>query len=100
MPDAFDRARRRLDPVLEHLDVADFVGPDTDIPAPDVATDALVMGWMVDEYNKIRRGHLVADLAEEQGSSLRVAADTQALSRIAEAVDAKGNARLFGNGKG
>ena len=40
--------------------VADFVGPDTDIPAPDVATDALVMGWMVDEYNKIRRGHFPA----------------------------------------
>ena len=37
--------------------VADFIGPETDIPAPDVATDALVMGWMVDEYNRIRRGH-------------------------------------------
>lgn len=37
--------------------VADFVGPNTDIPAPDVATDELVMGWMVDEYNRIRRGH-------------------------------------------
>jgi glutamate dehydrogenase (NADP+) len=40
--------------------VADFIGPATDIPAPDVATDALVMGWMVDEYNKIRRGHFPA----------------------------------------
>lgn len=37
--------------------VADFIGPHTDIPAPDVATDELVMGWMADEYNKIRRGH-------------------------------------------
>ena len=37
--------------------VVDFIGPERDIPAPDVATDALVMGWMVDEYNKIRRGH-------------------------------------------
>ncbi len=37
--------------------VADFIGPETDIPAPDVATNELVMGWMVDEYNRIRRGH-------------------------------------------
>ena len=37
--------------------VADFIGPEVDIPAPDVATNELVMGWMVDEYNKIRRGH-------------------------------------------
>ena len=40
--------------------IVDFIGPDRDIPAPDVATDALVMGWMVDEYNKIRRGHYPA----------------------------------------
>lgn len=37
--------------------VVDFIGPERDIPAPDVATNAMVMGWMVDEYNKIRRGH-------------------------------------------
>ena len=42
---------------------------------------------------------LVADLAEEQGSTLRVAAYTQGLRRIAEAVDAHGNASLFGDGK-
>ena len=47
----------------------------------------------------VEQTRLVADLAEQQGSNLRVAAYTLALSRIAEAVDAKGNARLFGNGK-
>lgn len=36
--------------------VVDFVDPDRDIPAPDVATGEMVMGWMADEYNKIRRG--------------------------------------------
>lgn len=36
--------------------VVDLINPDRDIPAPDVATDAMVMGWMVDEYNTIRRG--------------------------------------------
>ncbi len=35
--------------------IADFIGPDTDIPAPDVYTNQMIMGWMVDEYNKIRR---------------------------------------------
>ena len=40
--------------------IADTIGPDTDVPAPDVATDELVMGWMVDEYSKIRRGHVPA----------------------------------------
>jgi glutamate dehydrogenase (NADP+) len=35
--------------------VADFVGPDTDIPAPDVYTNARIMGWMADEYQTIRR---------------------------------------------
>jgi glutamate dehydrogenase (NADP+) len=35
--------------------IADFIGPDIDIPAPDVYTNALIMGWMVDEYAKIQR---------------------------------------------
>ncbi len=35
--------------------IADFIGPDTDIPAPDVYTNAMIMGWMMDEYSKIKR---------------------------------------------
>ena len=38
--------------------MADFIGPDTDIPAPDVYTNAMIMGWMMDEYSKIRRRHV------------------------------------------
>ena len=26
--------------------IADFIGPDIDVPAPDVYTNAMVMGWM------------------------------------------------------
>ncbi len=37
--------------------IADFIGPDSDIPAPDVYTNARIMGWMMDEYSKIRRNH-------------------------------------------
>lgn len=35
--------------------MADFIGPERDIPAPDVYTDARIMGWMADEYQAIRR---------------------------------------------
>ena len=35
--------------------IVDHMGPDLDIPAPDVATNELVIGWMVDEYSKIAR---------------------------------------------
>jgi glutamate dehydrogenase (NADP+) len=35
--------------------VASFIGPDTDIPAPDVYTNAMIMGWMMDEYSTIVR---------------------------------------------
>lgn len=31
-----------------------FIGPDVDIPAPDVNTDEQIMAWMVDEYAKIK----------------------------------------------
>ena len=34
--------------------VAPIVGPERDIPAPDVNTNAKIMGWMVDEFNKTR----------------------------------------------
>lgn len=39
--------------------IAKFVGPDQDIPAPDVGTNAQVMGWFVDEYCKIAGKRLV-----------------------------------------
>ncbi len=32
-----------------------ILGPETDIPAPDVYTDAQVMAWMADEYTMIMR---------------------------------------------
>ncbi len=35
--------------------MADVIGPHTDIPAPDVYTNARIMGWMMDEYEAIKR---------------------------------------------
>ncbi len=35
--------------------IADFIGPDVDSLAPDVYTNAMIMGWMMDQYNIITR---------------------------------------------
>ncbi len=35
--------------------IADFIGPDVDILAPDVYTNEMIMGWMMDQYSIICR---------------------------------------------
>ena len=32
----------------------EFIGPDRDIPAPDVYTNPQIMAWMMDEYSRLR----------------------------------------------
>jgi glutamate dehydrogenase/leucine dehydrogenase len=34
--------------------IAQYIGPDKDVPAPDVNTNGMIMGWMVDEFIKIK----------------------------------------------
>lgn len=38
----------------------DLLGPDRDIPAPDVNTNPTVIGWMADEYARIARSQVPA----------------------------------------
>lgn len=38
--------------------IADFIGPDVDILAPDVYTNAIIMGWMMDQYSIIKRQNM------------------------------------------
>lgn len=37
--------------------ISTFIGPNKDIPAPDVYTNPMIMGWMMDEYSKITNHH-------------------------------------------
>lgn len=56
----------------------DVLGPDMDIPAPDVNTNPTIMGWMADEYSNIARGQLPGVITGKPlglgGSEGRVAA--------------------------
>ncbi|MDT8322139.1 MAG: Glu/Leu/Phe/Val dehydrogenase [Xanthomonadales bacterium] len=40
----------------------DVIGPARDIPAPDVNTNEIIMGWMADEYARIERRQVPAAL--------------------------------------
>lgn len=56
----------------------DVVGPDLDIPAPDVNTNETIMGWMADEFSNIARAQIPAVITGKPvglgGSQGRVAA--------------------------
>ncbi len=66
---------------LEHLsrayirEIYNFIGPDRDIPAPDVNTNPQIMAWMMDEYEKIRQANAPAVITgkpiELRGSRVR-----------------------------
>ena len=55
--------KKLSDRELEHLSrgyiraIYKFLGPTIDIPAPDVYTDPRIMGWMMDEYEKLEGAH-------------------------------------------
>ncbi len=58
--------------------IADVMGPDRDIPAPDVNTNATIMGWMADEFDHLARAKVPAAITGKPpalgGSLGRVAA--------------------------
>ena len=49
--------------------IAPVIGPKTDVPAPDVGTNAQVMGWIVDQYSMLQ-GH--TELGVVTGKQLSV----------------------------
>jgi glutamate dehydrogenase (NADP+) len=48
--------------------IADVIGPDTDVPAPDVNTNGTIMGWMLDEYVKFQseKSHVLSLKEKDQ----------------------------------
>lgn len=40
--------------------MADYIGPNQDIPAPDVYTDEKIMVWILDEFERIKGEHVPA----------------------------------------
>lgn len=66
---------------LEHLsrayiqEIYKFIGPERDIPAPDVNTNPQIMAWMMDEYEKISQknvpGVITGKPIELRGSKVR-----------------------------
>jgi glutamate dehydrogenase (NAD(P)+) len=78
--------------------IHDFIGPDKDIPAPDVGTDAQVMAWIMNEYSKFHGFHpacVTGKPVEFHGSAGRDAATgygvaivtREALARAGRAID-------------
>jgi glutamate dehydrogenase/leucine dehydrogenase len=50
------------------VEISPLVGPDIDIPAPDVNTDARVIGWFYDTITLLRGGHQPASVTGKPAS--------------------------------
>jgi glutamate dehydrogenase (NAD(P)+) len=52
--DARKLSTRELERITREFvdEIHELIGPDTDIPAPDMGTDHRVMAWIMDQYNK------------------------------------------------
>jgi glutamate dehydrogenase/leucine dehydrogenase len=64
-----------------------FIGPNEDIPAPDVNTDPQVMAWIVDEFSKFRGfspGVVTGKPIELGGSPGRLSATGRGVAVLAE----------------
>lgn len=67
-----------------------ILGPDRDIPAPDVNTDGRIMGWLMDTYSTFR-GYSAPEVVtgkpiEIGGSQGRVQATGRGVSMVLEAI--------------
>jgi glutamate dehydrogenase (NAD(P)+) len=77
--------------------IHDIIGPDVDIPAPDMGTSAKTMGWIVDEYSKFhgwKPGVVTGKPLELGGSKGREAATGRGLLFAAQALFAKFNKKV------
>ncbi|MGY4689567.1 Glu/Leu/Phe/Val family dehydrogenase [Salibacterium sp. K-3] len=75
--------------------ITPIIGPQKDIPAPDMNTNPKVMGWMIDEYDKLRGYNIPGMLTGKPviigGSRGRLAATGRGVAiTIQEAADVLG----------
>jgi len=58
-----DLSQAELSRITRRLtsDLAPFIGPQSDIPAPDIATNEQTMAWMMDTYS-VGKGHAVPEI--------------------------------------
>ena len=77
--------------------IADFIGPDVDIPAPDVYTNQMIMGWMMDQYSIIQRkltpGVITGKPLSMGGSAGRESATAMGAFFVIESIMSKLNRR-------
>lgn len=75
--------------------IYDFIGPECDIPAPDVNTNAQVMGWFFDEYSRVRGyspGCVTGKPLELSGSAGRASATGRGcMFAVREVLEAAGD---------
>jgi glutamate dehydrogenase (NAD(P)+) len=72
--------------------IHDFIGPDKDIPAPDMGTDGQVMAWIMNEYSKFHGFHpavVTGKPVELHGSAGREAATGYGVAIIAREMLAR-----------
>ena len=67
-------------------EIAHFIGPDRDIPAPDIGTDEQTMAWMMDTYS-VHAGHTVLGVVTGKplgfgGSRGRASATSRGVSHV------------------
>lgn len=70
-----------------------FIGPERDVPAPDVNTDSHIMAWMLDEYEKLAGRHVPGAITGKPlslgGSQVRSYATAQGGAYILDAAAKK-----------
>jgi glutamate dehydrogenase (NAD(P)+) len=81
-------------------EIALLIGPQQDIPAPDMGTDARVMAWIMDTYS-MHRGYSVAGVVTGKPLSIggtlgRLEATGRGLLYIAQEASRQGLTRLAG----
>src|SRR3990170_5989047 len=52
--------------------ISNFIGPELDVPAPDVNTNPKIMAWMVDEFIKFRIQNSEFRIDKKEQNKLRV----------------------------